>query len=471
MKKILSLSTILVMATTISCSNHNTSDTNANTVNSSNISSESATAESTEKKENIIITMASRGYNPYVSDGINYIDVFNNLDNGYKIELKDYSEYYDSSKQYTKEAWSNCDLQLSLDIIKGGIVDIIPNNFHDSGKFHSLAEKGAFVDLNKFLETDEEVNRETLFNSVLESSEIEGKLCYMPICFTIDTLWGPAKYVGNKENWTMEELKQYWEKMPENALIDGHNTRDYVYYTILRGNISKFIDYDNATCNFDSPEFIDIIDFINTFDEPLTYKNDGNWKNPIFLEENNIISFDDYASIIHNEMNEAVTFVGYPSSDGCGSFINTDSNQIAISSSSSEEIQKGAWEFVSMLVDYEFQYNNSFSGEFEGEEWAFPINTTAFEQKGKDIYTNHNENDAEYNEVDVELTKYYITQADYDRLFTFIQSIKKQNINTENDIFEIINDEIFDTFDNKKTTKEAAENIQKRVSIMVSERN
>lgn len=469
MKKILTLSTSLTMAMTVSCSSNDNS--NIDKANKTNSANGSIVVESAEAKEEIVITMASHGYNPYISDGINMIDVFNSIDNGYRIELKDYSDYYESSKEHTKEAWADCDLQLSLDVMKGGVIDIIPNNFYDSGKFHSLAAKGAFADLNTFLEADEKINRDVLFDNVLETCEIDEKLFYMPICFTIDTIFGPTKYVGNKENWSMEELKQHWDKMPENALINGHNTRDYVYYAILRENISNFIDYGSATCSFNSPEFISILNFINTFDEPLTYKSDSNWNNPIFLEETSIYNFNSYSATIYNDRNYEITFVGYPSSDKCGSLINTGSDQIAISASSSKEKQKGAWEFVRMLVDYEFQYNNSFSGGFEGEDCAFPINIEAFEEKGKDIYHNDDGNQIEYSEEDEELIYYPINKADYDRLLIFIKSIKKQNTDTEDDIFEIINNELFEMFRNEKTSQQAAENIQNRVSILVSERN
>ena len=123
--------------------------------------------------------------------------------------------------------------------MKGEKLDIIPNIFTDPGKFHVLTEKGAFANLNQFINSDEILERSELFDEVLRACEINGELRYMPISFSINTLAGSSKYVGTKENWNFDEMKKLWKSMPKGSTINGHTTEDYVYYALLRGNISS----------------------------------------------------------------------------------------------------------------------------------------------------------------------------------------------------------------------------------------
>jgi ABC-type glycerol-3-phosphate transport system substrate-binding protein len=69
-----------------------------------------------------------------------------------------------------------------------------------------------------------------------------------------------------------------------------------------------------------------------------------------------------------------------------------------------------------------------------------------------------------------EISDIYLTKSEYQKLFDFIRTIKKVNIGTERDIYEIINDEIFAFFAGEKTSKEVAENIQNRVELLINEK-
>ena len=167
---------------------------------------------------------------------------------------------------------------------------------------------------------------------------------------------------------------------------------------------------------------------------------------------------------------EPVTFVGYPSEDGCGTFINVNEYQIAVSATSSEEKQRGAWEFMKTLVSYECQCDSLY---FEGEkkeEAAFPVNMAAFEKRGADQYENEEKPNI-VKDSEGEIDKGYLTKAEYDRLVDLINSIKKVNNELDNDVFQVIDDEIHSMFAGEKTAEEVADMIQNRVQILVSEKS
>lgn len=474
MRKTLVLCVITVFSL-FSCSNSKTKSGLKNSV-SQTITSGTNTSDTSEKNEikssneDIILTMPIMIDHPFYFDTRDLVQEFNDADNGYKIVLKDYAEGLNMENISENTDWDNYNLDLTLDIMKGGELDIIPNIFTDPGKFHAFTEKGAFADLNPFIDDDENSDRSELFDEVLQACEINGELRYMPVSFTIDTLAGPSKYVGNEKNWTFEEMKERWEKMPEGSTINGHTTKDYVYYALLRENISSFIDYDNAECHFDSDEFINILDFLNSFEDLTGFKQEINGTSEEFVSEFNISGFMQYHQMFWRYPAEEITFVGYPSDDGCGSFFNIMNDQVAVSATSAPEKQKGAWEFIRMLVSYECQYGNGFSGMLgNNSEFALPINKKAFEDMGRDQYSHEDEKDID-EFTGQEILNSYLTKSEYQKLVDFIPTIKKVNIGTERDIYEIINDEIFAFFAGEKTSKEVAENMQNRVELLINEK-
>lgn len=474
MKKTLALC-LMTIFSLFSCSNSKTASesgkTTSETLNSKGNTSQSAVNEDNSTGEDIILTMPIMVDHHFYFGTRDLVQEFNDADNGYKIVLKDYAEGLNMENISENTDWDNYNLDLTLDIMKGEKLDIIPNIFTDPGKFHILTEKGAFADLNPFIDNDENLDRSELFDEVLRACEINDELRYMPISFSIDTLAGCSKYVGTKENWTFEEMKEHWEKMPEGSTINGHTTEDYVYYALLRGNISSFIDYDNAECHFDSDKFIKILDFIDSFEDITGFKQEINGTSEEFVSEINISGFKRYHQMFWRYPADEITFIGYPSDDGYGSLFNIGNDQVAVSATSSYEKQKGAWEFIRMLVSYDCQYGNGFTGAIGDDgEFALPINKRAFEDMGENQYSH--EGEARVDEfTGQEIPGIYLTKAEYEKLFDFIPTIQKINIKTEDDIYNIIEDEIFALFNKERTSKEVSDNIQNRVQLLVSERS
>lgn len=430
-------------------------------------------------KEDIILTIASRGMSRYRVGDENFIDKFNEMDNGYKIVEVDYGEYFDGANEEASEDWIDRDQELTLDVIQGGVVDIIPNVFNDSGKYQSLAEKGAFADLNTFIENDSEIDEGMLFSHVLETTEINDQLTFMPLSFSINTLTGKTKYVGSKENWTIDDLRHQWESLNGTVKFAYKDTKDIIYYTLLRGCLNSFIDYNNAKCYFDSKEFIEILDFINTFDEPLSYKTeDFDFFNPVFITETSIYGFNSWHDALWNTDNDDITLVGYPSEDGTGAMLDISNSQIAISATSSPEKQQGAWEFIKLLISEEYQSSITSPPDIAiggttysfPTECGFPINYEVFQKQGKEQYDNENKDKIVEMSGIGSLNVGYLKKSEYDRLVDYINNITVSTSLIENELKSIIEDEIWAVFSGELTSTEAANNIQNRISILVSER-
>ena len=412
-----------------------------------------------------VITLAATSAS--IGSYIDILEEFNEENNGYTIELKLYDEFYDSSKDTefgsTLESFTGIDNQIVLDVIKGEGADIITDlSFTDKGKYNELVKKGAFIDLYPFLDVDHEINNDSLFNNILKLNESNGKLMTIPLFFYVDTLYGEAQYVGEKENWTFDEMTYYWEAMPENSTFNGKLTRDSVYRDILAPKLASFVDIENGVSNYDSPLFLEMLYFIMSFPNPKTYKTEPDYTNPNFVSRVNIKTFSKYHDLFIDDFGQQLecTFVGYPSEDMCGAYV-CPNGRIGISANTTSEKQKGAWLFLKKLLEYDYQY--------EWGKYCFPVNVDAFAELGKDEYSKSNDNYA-YTVQGQERTGTYLSYDEYCRLLEYINHIKMMDTDIDYSITSIINDEIMAMIWDENSPEKTAEAIQGRVEILVSEK-
>lgn len=442
---------------------------------------EESDSETESKNEPVTLTYAILG--EIQPEEKELIEQFNMEKNGYVIETRDYSSYVANENGfiiYDEEKSKALNITLTQDIANGEI-DILRDYYlNGAQKMDRLATKGAFVDLYSFMENDPDVNTSTLNDHILQLHETDGKLYTLPTYYSISTLVGESQYVGDKENWTLDEFISHWEHMPEGARINGHTEKDYVYMSILRSMVNSYIDYENAAAYFDSPEFIKSLEFCNTFDDITGYKSEYDLNAVEFVTNKMIMSFSEFhTSTLWNERNQTITLVGFPTDKGSGAFINTLGDRFAIASAISEEKKQGAWEFIKRYAMEEYQtehycrFENSFTDptkkvavEFRG----FPMNLASYDKLAKDAMDGkHNDKIVGFSGVEHEVG--WLTQDELERLTNYINSVQNLSVSMDNDLWEIINDEIMAYFRGEKGVEETVELIQNRASIMVSERS
>lgn len=413
-------------------------------------------------REEIVIKMAM--HTSLSQEITNAVRAFNEADNGYKIEYVDYDEY-DDADSYTSDGAllpggrSKADFELQMDILKGDTVHIVPDTaFGDEGKFDILKEKGAFIDLYPYLDGDAQINRDTLDSHVLELCETDGKLCYLPTFYWIESMIGKTEYVGENEGWTFAELKARWNAMPDHATFNHQTTKYGVYWEILRSNLGAFLDYSNGTCSFDSPEFVEMLEFCNSF-KVIYEETEADSRNPNFVRSLMLEGFETYHRAVGSDSGEDYTLIGYPTEEGNGAFLNTNYYRYAICADAPQEIQDGAWEFIRMLMDEDFccdMYNkyNRLVG--------FPVNRVAFERLAQEELNRPEEEQYSHGNM---------TQAEYDRLCAYIESIDTMNDLIDDDLENIVNEEIDRLFNGKCTAQQCADMIQSRAAIYIAERS
>lgn len=410
--------------------------------------------------ENIkIITIASAFGDDFGMQEINKtINRFNNSQNDYCIKTVSIGGEIDDKGYYS------ADNALNMMIIKGETPDIFYGLEYDN--FVNYSKKGVFTDLYTLIDNDSEISREDFLPNVLSALESsDNKLYSITDCFGISTLYTKTS-VWDKENWTFDEFLSAYDNAPDSFthLYDGSNKIDMLYD--MTYTMTDFIDYENATCNFDSPDFIRILEFCNRFvDEvPSPDKSDIEaWDNYHIDKQywlgNEKILFEKGSSGTYNLVKyletdgDDLTFAGYPSTDGRGGLV-MPGKFLCISENS--ENKEGAWEFIKYCIK---------------NTQNCPILSDSFEKY-----------------MDEEMTKTStasgieippLDQQTRDKIAEYVKSCTKLGIYYDTfrapafdkDIMAVLEEEAGLYFTGEQTVETASENIQSRISILISERS
>ena len=300
---------------------------------------------------------------------------FNRKHDSVRIEVQDYSEYN------TEEDYEAGMTKLRTEMLAGNCPDIIYLNGLPAKQ---LAAKGLLADLYPLIDADPELSREDFFPAVLKAMENNGRLYSTCSSFEIVSAVGASRVVGSEPGWTYADLMAALQEMPEGCTVfSTGETRYDILQMCLMLDMDHFVDWNTGKVSFDSPEFIDLLNFAKNF--PAEF----DWENYEWTEEdnddvriregrqllmygdlNNFDSISQYENIFGGL--DAFTFVGFPTSEGVGNMIMTQSGYGISEKCSNKE---AAWEFVRTFMTEEYQENNS---------WNFPSNIHSYEAKKAD---------------------------------------------------------------------------------------
>lgn len=479
-RKVIALVTVVLFVSSLcSCnSSKNIVSSFTDTLNSENGSQKNY------KDKDIVITLALSQTD---NELMKMIEDFNSADNGYHIEVKTYlvdSDEKGNPISNTNNELISADFRVVQDIINTDDIDIIYNgSLHGGAKYELLKNHGAFVDLYKFMDNDDEVNSSTLDGHILKLNERNGNLYSFPTFYVVNTLVGESRYVGNTENWTVDDFISHWEQMPDNSTVNGSPYAESAYRSVLSRNIETFLDYENHTVRFDSPEFKQILEFCKRFPSSNGDKVEVDYSAPSFVspyELSGIISAgifnDGYINSIHETV--AYTLVGYPSSDGCGASFADSGKRFSICASSSEDKQHAAWEFIRQFYTYSYQkenviryvdyYNGSSTPVFETEA-GFCVNKKAFEDTAQEIISGKYYDEMINNDLDSTLI--IPVQNDYEQLCRYINSVNKWESRADHQLRLIVDEEVMGYLSGEKDIDTTINLIQNRTSIWISEQS
>lgn len=400
---------------------------------------------------------------------------FNRSNDKVRIEVLDYSEYN------TEEDYSASRTKLLTEIMAGNVPDIIALN---ELPYEQLAVKGILEDLYPYFDADSELRREDYFENVFKAQELDGKLYAATPSFAIVSVLGAASVVGDEPGWNYDDFNAALASMPEGCEpFEGYVTQEQILQVCLALDLGLYMDWASGECSFDSPEFIQLLEFTKLF------PGDFDWENYEWSEEENSVSriaqgkqmlmaasIYSMDEIGYNDMyfGGDATYIGFPTSDGIGNVLSIDSGYAM---SSSCENKEAAWEFLRMF----------FMDEYQEGLYGLPTKKSVFNKKLEEEMTPEyqtNENGdylLDENGDKIEVSQgamsssdgvmyefYAVTQEQADRLMDVINSTTKR-ADYSMDIYDIVMEQAQAFYAGQKTAEEVAKLIQSKASIYINE--
>ncbi len=394
---------------------------------------------------------------------------FNKASDEYRIRVEEYSQY-NTAEDYTVGL-----SKLNTDIASGNAPDIMCVT--GEMPVESYMSKGLFVDLNTFLENDPELKKEDYMQEVIDACSQDGKWYQMAPTYYLFTVFGKASDVGEEPGWTFEEMKALRDKKGEDVQVFAERTKNSILMEAVMMNSDDYINWETGECFFNTQGFIELLEFANEFPSEIDYEelyNDPTYwekQETLFrdgkalLQPYTISNFQDFLYTEDGTFGEQITAVGFPVSEGVG---NAYMCNLGFTISSKSKYQDVAWEFLRYYLTDEYQ---------DSVEYGWPIKLSSLEKRvqkaqEKPYYEDENGNKVEYEDTyyigGVEIVMEPLTQADCDRVISFLKSADHV-YSYDTNIMTILEEECAAYFEGQKSVKEVADIIQSRIHIYVNE--
>ena len=440
---------------------------------------EKVPASSVPKKQSITLATQYLSWNTRSA-----IINFNKSNDLYHIDVMDYSEYN------TEEDYEAGMTKLKTEILSGNVPDILDLSQMPLGQF---AARGLLEDLYPYIDADPELSREDMIQNVLQAFEHDGKLYQTLSSFSVYTAIGAERVVGDRNSWTVDEfqaaLRDLQAEQEGATAFDKYVTRSDVLQLCLYLDMGSFVDWSTGSCSFDSPEFVKLLEFANSFPSEFDWENyewtadDDSYTRLMtgrqMLETTSIGEFNGLQTYDALFGGRAVC-IGFPTAYGTGSMFNDNSSNVfAMSSKCSDK--DAAWQFLRQFFTEGYQAGDNYY------YYGFPTNKNAFEKKMKEAMTPEYEKDMNGNYIldengeKIELSmggfstgggfefRYHaVTEDEAAQIRALIESTTKV-LDYDQSIYDIVQEQIAPYFDGQRSAEDVAKLVQSKASIYVNE--
>ncbi len=420
-----------------------------------------------ELPERTILTLGAVYLDSTVEDAV---IAFNRKSDTYRITLVDYNSYN------TDEDYSAGANQLDKDIISGACPDILCLGDTD-GSVRKYISKGVLADLTPLIEADQDFSLDDLLSGPLQSFRSDGKLYGMPYSYDLITLLASKKLVGDLDSWTYQDMTEIVDSLGEDVTILEGVIQTELLTTLARYNMDEFVDYSNATCNFETEDFETLLSLCARLPEDYDYYSSDD-DVVVYTDPYQEVQSGDTLATTHwisgsygiQEMyaynvDNGFTVIGYPTSGGSGAVLNIYGS-LGISAKSTH--QEGAWEFIRTMLDDSVQL----------EQWELPVTVSAMDQilaetMEQPSYVDEDTGETVYYDNsfwigETEYTMEPLTEAQAEAFKELVNGATTAG-NYDEDLMTIITEEAAAYFAGDKTAAEVASLIQSRATIYLGE--
>lgn len=441
-----------------------------------------------EMQDEVILTLACTYTDYYLRK---LIIRYNKQNSGIRISVKDYSSYNNEENN-----WEGAATQLSNDITVGNVPDILV--LDSSLPVETYYKKGVFVDLYPYIDDEESgIDRADLMENILKACEHKGKLYSIITSYYFQTLVAKSDFVGTEPGWTIREMLDAIGRMPDGMVAFSYDfDRSNLQEMLLGTSLDSFVNWETGETNFNSQDFIDLIEFLkscpeksiqNQYYENIDYDNydaqaEQEWYNEyemrffkdkaMFLNTY-VSSFNDLTYTLQQFGGKA-TLIGYPTNvEGSSGAEIYPNMELGICAGSKNVAS--AWQFVRYLLTDE---------QYAKDNYAFTISKKNMQQKleqtNKDAEQNtgYEWTDEDWQWYEENYSEEYVnylksSQMTYSpeigQKVMDIVSSATTVVRYDKKLSEIINEELSSFYGGTKSAADTAAVIDSRARIYISE--
>lgn len=381
------------------------------------------------------------------------------------VEIKDYcpgNAAYEEQKELYR--------QMLLDITMGDGIDLFTTDFD----CNQLVAAGLVENLYPYLEADPELKDVEFFQSVLDNNSVGEVLTNIPAFFHIEALIGREADFGNVDDGlSMEEVRAVMTQQPQGRKL-GIEQTDLLRNLIFSG-FDKFVDWESGECNFESEEFISILEFAKEYGTLQSELDMSMGMEQDVLLQMNFVFNGLYYSVADGMLGEAAVYKGNPVWSKEETNGNDLISNLGFHICSTSENKEEAWQFARSFLLSEY-YEKSI--EETGVEYiSFPARRDIYEQMFEEWMATETITNNDGSEEIVSKYSYYVNGEEIREPITTEDKVAVTKL-IENaglggvwnpDIWSIIEEEAAPFFEGQKRAQDVAQIIQSRVRLYVSE--
>lgn len=390
---------------------------------------------------------------------------FNKSNDEYRIRLVDYSVYN------SDDDWEAGHKRFYKDLTTGNTPDIIIPELTDTT---NLINKGVFTDLSPYMTGN--IKKEDLLPNVTALFGREEKLyCIYETCSVSALMMKKSQY---KDGMTFDDFIA-WEQQTGHKAFGSGYTRSEVLNSMMSMSMDAFLDPETGKCSFDSPEFVKILEYANTYPAEL---DDSYWENydynsyvNTFRNDEALVSmyslsnYYDYNREVQSRFGEDVVLTGLPIEGSKGTAIEIYDGIFGISEKCANK--DVAWQFIEMCLAPDESDNDIFY------KWGIPSTKAELEKQvevwtGKPFYMDGDKKvyyDDFYTVMDEEYPLELLSKEKAAELTAFVSSVDTLYYWDE-EINNIVDEETQSYFAGQKSAEDVAKVIQSRLQIYINER-
>ena len=382
---------------------------------------------------------------------------FNKSQDKYRVVVKDYS--------FSEDPY----LDMYKDLKAGRCGDIVDLSGTASEKYVNM---GLFEDLYEWMEDDPDVKKDDFAEHLLKVMETDGKLYHVSPTVGINVLVAGATDTDAKNALTFARIGQMEEG---GAKAFYQESKMSVLSNLVEMNYEEYVDWQNGQCHFDGDVFLKALEYANSYPAEVVW-DETTVDMTTKIRRGDILFAQVYsASVADVQLYEKmfqgdIVLTGAPSERYAGPAMSMN-RDLAICSAS--EHKKGAWEFLKRFLAREYA-----SGQIVDDMLPVPIRKDSMEDMIKrytatEPYTDDFGNDITpvsyewgYEELTMQVSP--LTEKQMSVFTDAVERVDHKYV-YDSDIMTIITEETEGYFEGEISAKQAADQIQKRVSVYMED--